>query len=66
MGESKTSDQIQIKIKVQKPKSGTFSPNQSPKSGLKGHGCSFLIQNQDRERKFETGLYKKSVEISKS
>ena len=33
-----------------KPKSGTFSPHQSPKSGLKGHGCSLLIQNQDREK----------------
>ena len=35
-----------------KPLSGTCSALQSPKSGLKGHGCSLHIQNQDRESKF--------------
>ena len=35
-----------------KPQSGTSSILQSPKSGLKGHGCSLHLQNQDREPKF--------------
>ena len=35
-----------------KPKSGTYSVLQSPKGGLKGHGCSLHLQNQDRELKF--------------
>ena len=34
-----------------KPQSGNTSPNENPKSGLKGHGCSFHLQNQDRELK---------------
>ena len=32
-----------------KPQSGTSSILQSPKGGLKGHGCSLHLQNQDRE-----------------
>ena len=35
-----------------KPQSGTSSILQSPKWGLKGHGCSLHLQNQDREPKF--------------
>ena len=35
-----------------KPQSGTSSPNQSPKSGLKVHGCSLHHPNQDRDKKF--------------
>ena len=35
-----------------KPQSETFITNQNPKSGLKGHGCPLLLQNQDREPKF--------------
>ena len=30
-----------------KPQSGTFNILQSPKSGLKGHGYSLDLQNQD-------------------
>ena len=30
---------------------------QSPKSGLKGHGCPLHLQNQGRELKFRTGDY---------
>ena len=37
-----------------KPQSGTSSILQSPKSGLKGHGCSLHIQNQGREPKLRT------------
>ena len=40
-----------------KPKSGTSSILQSPKWGLKGHGCSLHLQNQDREPKFGTWKY---------
>ena len=35
-----------------KTQSGTSIVLQSPKSGLKGHGCSLHFQNQDRELKF--------------
>ena len=37
--------------KTVKPQPGTTSPQQTPKSGLKGHGCSLHLQNQDREPK---------------
>ena len=33
-----------------KPQSVTFNPHQSPKSGLKGHGCSLHLQNQYRAK----------------
>ena len=36
-----------------KSESGTSSTLQSPKSELKGHGCSFHHQNQDIEPKYE-------------
>ena len=49
-----------------KPQSGTSSVLQSPKSGLKGHGCSLHLQNQDREPKFGTWVYQRPVTISKS
>ena len=32
-----------------KPQSETSSIHQSPESGLKGHGCSLHLQNQERE-----------------
>ena len=38
----------------------------SPKSGLKGHGCSLHLQNQDREPKFGIWEYQRPVTISKS
>ena len=34
-----------------KPQSGTYSPHQSPKSELQGHGCSLHLQGQDRGSK---------------
>ena len=49
-----------------KPKSGTSSILQSPKPGLKGHGCSLHLQNQDREPKFEPRVCQRPVTISKS
>ena len=49
-----------------KPQSGTSSILQSPKWGLKGHGCSLHLQNQDREPKFRMWAYKRPVTISKS
>ena len=48
------------------PQSGTSSVLQSPKSGLKGHGCSLNLQNQDREYKFGSWVYQRPVTISKS
>ena len=46
--------------------SGTSSILQSPKWGLKGHGCSLHLQNQDREPKFRSWLYQRPVTIFKS
>ena len=48
------------------PKSGTSSILQSPKWGLKGHGCSMHLQNCDRGPKFRSWLYQTPVTISKS
>ena len=49
-----------------KLQSGTPSVLQSPKWGLKGHGCSLHLQNQDRETKFWSLIYQRPVIISKS
>ena len=49
-----------------KPKSGTSMVLQIPKSGLKGHGSSLHLQNQDREPKFGKSVYKRLVTTSKS
>ena len=49
-----------------KPQSGTSSILQSPKWGLKGHGCSLHLQNQDREPKFGSWIYQRPMTISKS
>ena len=35
------------------------------KSGLKGHGCSLHLQNQDKAQKFGTWMYKQPITISK-
>ena len=48
-----------------KPHSGTSCILQSPKWGLKGHGCSLHLQNQDREPKFGLCVYQRPVTISK-
>ena len=45
---------------------GTSSVLQRPKSGLKGHGCSLHLQNQDGEQKFGTQVYLGQVTITKS
>merc|ERR1712082_94330 len=49
-----------------KPQPGTSSVLQSPRSGLKGHGCSLHLQNQDREPKFGIWVHQRPVNISKS
>ena len=49
-----------------KPQSGTSSPHKCPTSGLKVHGCSFHLQNQERKPKFGTWAYQRPVTISKS
>ena len=63
-----TKDQWQYPNQYQdaKPQSGTSSILQSPKSGLKGHGCSKHLQNQDREPKFGIWVYQRPVTLSKS
>ena len=48
------------------PQSGTSSILQSSKWGLKGHGCSLHLQNQDREPKFGICVYQRPVTIYKS
>ena len=48
------------------PQSGTSRVLQSPKWGLKGHGCSLHLQNQDREPKFGTWVCERPVAIFKS
>ena len=71
--ESQTSDHGYIKDQWPYPnqdqdaksQSGTSSILQSPKWGLKGHGCSLHLQNQDREPKFGSWLYQRLVTISK-
>ena len=49
-----------------KSQSGTSSILQRPKQGLKGHGCSLHLQNQDREPKLWSWVYQRPVTISKS
>ena len=51
---------------IAKPQSGTSSILQSPKWGLKGHGCSLHLENKDREPKFGSWLYQRPVIISES
>ena len=48
------------------PQSGTSSVLQSPKRGLKGHGCFLHLQNQGREPKFGSWLHQIPLAISKS
>ena len=52
----KTSDHIQIKIKMPTPVR-ILQYLQSPKAGLKGKGCSLHLQNKDRDPIFRLGLY---------
>ena len=47
-------------------KSGTSSILQSSKWGLKGHGCSLQLQNQDKEPIFGLWVYQRQVTICKS
>ena len=48
------------------PPSGNSSLLQSPISGLKRHGCTLHLQNQDIEQKFRSWVYQRSVTISKA
>ena len=48
------------------PQSGNSSILQSPRSGLKGHGCSLHLQNQHREPTFVIWMYQIPVTKSKS
>ena len=49
-----------------KLQSGPSRLLQSQKSGLKGHGWSLHLQNQDREPEFGTVVYQRPVTTSKS
>ena len=48
------------------PQSGSSSILQSLKLGLKEHGCSLHLQNQDIEPKFRTWVHQRPVTIYKS
>ena len=48
------------------PSGGTFNVLLSSKSGLKGHGCSLHLQNQDRKPKLGSRVYQRPMTISKS
>ena len=52
MGEPQTRDHIVINFRMQNPGQEPQASSKDPKSGLKGHGCSLQLQNQDREPKF--------------
>ena len=47
-----------------KSQSGTYSPHQRSKSGLKGQECSLYLQNQEREPKFRILVYQGPETIS--
>ena len=49
-----------------KSQSGTSSPHESPKSGLKGQECSLHPQNEDKEPKFGSWMCQRPLIISKS
>ena len=49
-----------------KPQSGASGILQSPKWGLKGHGCSLHLQNQDTEPQLGSWVYWRPVPIFKS
>ena len=49
-----------------KPQSGSSSIVQTPKLGIKGHGCSLHLQNQDRDQIFGIWVYQRLVNIFKS
>ena len=46
------------------PWSGSSSALQSPQGGLKWHGCSLLLKNQNREPKFGKWVNQRPVSIS--
>ena len=48
-----------------KPQSGTSIILQSPKSRLKGHGCSLHLQNHNKEPKCGSWMYQGSVTRSR-
>ena len=47
-----------------KPQSGTSSPKQSPKSGLKGHKYSLHFQNHFRQLKFKRLVYQRPLAMN--
>ena len=49
-----------------KHQSGSSSILQSPKTGLKEHGCSLHLQHKDREPNFGTYVYQTPLTITKS
>ena len=55
-----------IKDQDAKLQSGTLSILQSPKSGLKGHGCSSHLQNQDKGTKVITWMYQRPLTMTKA
>ena len=49
-----------------KPQWGNSSVLQRPKWGLQGHGCSSHLENQDREPKLRSWVYQRPMTISNS
>ena len=57
----KTSDHIQIKIKMPNLRQEPPAYSKAPNEDLKGQGCSLHLQNQDGEPKFGSWLYERAV-----
>ena len=66
LGVPKTSDHILINIRIPNPSQESPVSSNDPNEDLKGHGCSWHLQNQDREPKFGIHLYDRPVIIFKS
>merc|ERR1712081_127224 len=66
MDVSKTTDLIEIKIKMPNPSQEPPASSEAPNEDFKGHGCSLHPQNQEREPKFGSWVYQRAVTISKS
>ena len=65
-GVPKTSDHIQINIRMPNPSQEPPASSKAQNQDLKGHGCSLHLNNQDREPKIEASVFKRPLTISKS
>ena len=65
MGVSKTNKNVRFKIQMPNPSQEPPASSKAPNQDLKDMDI-FHLQNQDREPKFQTGIYQRPVTISKS